>query len=109
MDTLLLAPPSLTPDGGVEIERRNLLPYNGDMTVNPTATIRVSAKARDLLAYLAKHQGVSLSEYVNNLAEDHFRTTIIASEREAARLDEASPEARAEYELWEGTLADGID
>jgi len=79
------------------------------MTVNPTATIRVSAKARDLLAYLAKCQGVSLSEYATNLAKDHFRDVIIASAHEEALLDEANPAAREEYELWEGTLEDGLE
>ena len=74
-----------------------------------TATIRVPAETRDRLAAVAKWRGDSLSSYLSALAREQWRAAVIAAEQEAARQDAADPAAQAEYELWEGTLADGID
>ena len=77
--------------------------------MNPTATIRVPSDTRDLLAQLATLSGQSLSSYLGLLAREQWRAAVLASEHQAAKLDEADPAARAEYELWEGTLEDGLD
>ncbi|MGN6217570.1 MAG: type II toxin-antitoxin system antitoxin MazE7 [Solirubrobacterales bacterium] len=74
-----------------------------------TATIRVPRQTRDRLAARAKDRGVSLSALLTELAERAERADAYRSEREATRADMESPEALAEYRLWEGTLEDGID
>ena len=74
-----------------------------------TATIRVPVATRDTLAQLADADGTSLSGYLTDLARKQRRAAIIAAAREEALLDEQNPAARAEYELWEGTLGDGIE
>jgi len=43
------------------------------------------------------------------LSKDEFQAAIVEAERQATVLDAANPVARAEYELWEGTLSDGLD
>ena len=82
-------------------------PYTGDMTM--TATIRVPVATRDTLAQLADADGTSLSGYLTELAREQRRAAILASAREEASEFENNPAARAEFELWEGTLGDGID
>jgi len=77
------------------------------MTV--TATIRVPEQTRDQLAALASQRELSLSAYLGDVARRERRAATIAAARAEALLDEASPETAAEYELWEGTLGDGID
>ena len=74
-----------------------------------TATIRVPRETRDRLAARARDRGVSLSALLTELAERAERADAYRSEREATEADMASPEALAEYRLWEGTLEDGID
>lgn len=74
-----------------------------------TATIRVPRQTRDRLAARARERGVSLSALLTELAENAERADAYRSEREATRADMESPEALAEYRLWEGTLEDGID
>ena len=74
-----------------------------------TATIRVPVETRDYLTELAEQQNSSLSKYLTDLAKRERRAAIIAAAREEARDFENSPEAQAEFELWEGTLEDGID
>jgi len=74
-----------------------------------TATIRVPVETRDQLAELADQQRSSLSKYLTDLAKRERRAAIIAAAREEARDFENNPEAQAEFELWEGTLEDGID
>ena len=77
------------------------------MTV--TATIRVPVETRDQLARLAADRDESLSAYLAGLAKQQRRAAILAAAREEAAEFERNPEARAEFELWEGTLDDGID
>jgi len=74
-----------------------------------TATIRVPVETRDQFTELANQQGSSVSKYLSDLAKRERRAAIIAAAREEALLDESNPLAAAEYELWEGTLEDGID
>ena len=74
-----------------------------------TATIRVPRQTRDSLAERARERGVSLSALLTDLAEQAERADAYRSEREATRADLESPDAMAEYRLWEGTLEDGID
>jgi post-segregation antitoxin (ccd killing protein) len=74
-----------------------------------TATIRVPRRTRDSLAERARERGISLSALLTDLAEQAWRDDAYRSEREATRADMESPEAMAEYRLWEGTLEDGID
>lgn len=74
-----------------------------------TATIRVPRRTRDSLAARAQNRGISLSALLTELAEQAERADAYKSEREATLADLESPEALAEYRLWEGTLEDGID
>jgi len=74
-----------------------------------TATIRVPDETRDLLAQVAQWRGISLAAYMNELARREWRLAVLASEHAASVLDERNPAARAEYELWEGTLEDGLE
>jgi hypothetical protein len=74
-----------------------------------TATIRVPRQTRDSLAARARNRGISLSSLLTELAEQAERSDAYRSEREATLADLESPEAMAEYRLWEGTLEDGID
>jgi antitoxin MazE7 len=73
-----------------------------------TATIRVPRKTRDSLAARARNRGISLSALLTELSEQAEREDAYRSEREATLKDLESPEAMAEYRLWEGTLEDGI-
>jgi len=43
------------------------------------------------------------------IAGERARETIFQSERQAIRVDAHNPAALEEMDLWEGTLADGID
>jgi hypothetical protein len=81
---------------------------SGDMP-SDTATIRVPRQTRDSLAKRARERGVSLSALLTDLAEQAEWADAYRSEREATLADLESPEAIAEYRLWEGTLEDGID
>lgn len=74
-----------------------------------TATIRVPRETRDRLAARARDRGVSLSSLLTDLAERAERADAYRSEREATEADVKSPEAMAEYRLWEATLEDGLD
>jgi hypothetical protein len=89
------------------VERPRLALLYGDMS--QTATIRVPRETRDRLAARARDRGVSLSSLLTDLAERAERADAYRSEREATRADMESPEALAEYRLWEATLEDGID
>ena len=90
-------------------KRRHSLALSlGDMP-SDTATIRVPRQTRDSLAARARDRGVSLSALLTELAEQAERADAYRSEREATLADLESPEALAEYRLWEGTLEDGID
>lgn len=88
--------------------RHHLALLSGDMP-SDTATIRVPRQTRDRLAARARERGVSLSALLTELAENAERADAYRSEREATIADTESPEALAEYRLWEGTLEDGID
>lgn len=88
--------------------RQYLALLYGDMP-SDTATIRVSRKTRDSLAARARNRGISLSALLTELAEGAERADAYRSEREATLADLKSPEAMAEYRLWEETLEDGID
>jgi hypothetical protein len=90
------------------MERQYLALLSGDMP-SDTATIRVPRQTRDRLAASARHRDISLSALLTELADRAERDDAYRSEREATRADMASPEALAEYRLWEGTLEDGID
>ncbi len=91
-----------------QLRRQYLALPSGDMP-SDTATIRVPRKTRDSLAARARDRGVSLSALLTELAEQAERADAYRSEREATLKDLGSPEALAEYRLWEGTLEDGID
>ena len=73
-----------------------------------TATIRVPLKTRDDLAELAGRHGTSVSAYLTELARRERRAAIIAAARHEAYEFENNPQAQDEFELWEGTLQDGI-
>jgi len=79
------------------------------MTVSQTATIRVPAETRDMLAEIAKWRGISLSAYLTALTKKEWREEMLASVRETALLDAQNPAAAAEYELWDETVGDGIE
>ncbi len=72
--------------------------------MSATATIRVPVKTRDWLAAVAADRQQSLASYLTELARQEHRAAIIAAAREEALEFEQNPEARAEFELWEGTL-----
>jgi len=88
--------------------RQNVALSLGDVP-SDTATIRVPRQTRDRLAARARDRGVSLSALLTELAERAERADAYKSEREATLADLESPEALAEYRLWEGTIEDGID
>jgi hypothetical protein len=92
----------------LQLERQPLALPSGDMP-SDTATIRVPRKTRDSLAARARNRGISLSALLTELADQAERADAYRSEREATLADLESPEAMAEYRLWEGTLEDGID
>ena len=89
-------------------KRHHLSLLSGDVP-SDTATIRVPRRTRDSLAARARDRGISLSALLTELAEQAERADAYRSEREATLADLESPEAMAEYRLWEGTLEDGID
>jgi predicted DNA-binding ribbon-helix-helix protein len=74
-----------------------------------TATIRVARGTRDLLAEQARQRGISLAALLAEIAGERARETIFQSERQAIRADAQNPAVLEEMNLWEGTLADGID
>lgn len=88
-------------------KRPHLALLSGDMA--ETATIRVPRETRDRLAARARDRGISLSSLLTDLAERAERADAYRSEREATKADMESPEALAEYRLWEETLEDGLD
>lgn len=90
------------------IQRHHLALLSGDMP-SDTATIRVPRRTRDSLAARARNRGISLSALLTELAEQAERADAYRSEREATLEDLESPEALAEYRLWESTLEDGLD
>lgn len=73
-----------------------------------TATIRVSAVTRDLLALEARERGMSLASFLAEVAEERRRAALWESERAASIADADSPAAQAEIADWESTLGDGI-
>jgi hypothetical protein len=79
------------------------------MAVTETTTIRVTKATRDRLAREAEERGVSLAGLLEDIARRAERERILASEREAQRLDALNPAVAEEERLWETTLADGID
>src|SRR3954449_8725846 len=89
-------------------QRHHLALTSGAMP-SDTATIRVPRQTRDSLAARARNRGISLSALLTELAEQAARADAYRSEREATLTDLESPEAMAEYRLWESTLEDGID
>lgn len=89
--------------------KRHLMALSSGDMPSETATIRVPRQTRDRLAARARERGVSLSALLTDLAEQAERADAYRSEREATLADIESPEALAEYRLWEGTLEDGID
>lgn len=74
-----------------------------------TATIRVTRRTRDLLAAQARARGISLASMLEELALDREREALFRSERDATRADAANPSARAEDDLWDATVGDGVD
>jgi hypothetical protein len=71
--------------------------------------IEVAEQTRDRLSRLAQEAGLPLDSYLSDLAWRERKAAILAAARETAILDEQNPDAAAEYELWEGTLEDGIN
>jgi hypothetical protein len=67
----------------------------------PTATIRVPAETRDVLARQARADGLSLAAMLTRQAERFAREQWFADERAAARADAADPAVVGEQELWE--------
>jgi hypothetical protein len=57
----------------------------------------------------ARAAGVSTAPYESDAAWRARKAMLLAAAREEAILDEQNPLAAAEYELWEGTLEDGVD
>lgn len=74
-----------------------------------TSTIRVPRRTRDLLAQQARQRGVPLARLLTDLAEDGARASAFASEREAARRDLTGDAIRAEDDVWDGAVGDGIE
>ncbi len=60
---------------------------------------------RDQLALTAQENGLSLAELLKRYA----REQMVESERRARMADDQNPEARAEQDLWDSTVGDGID
>jgi hypothetical protein len=73
-----------------------------------TATIRVSRRTRDMLAGQARQRGVSLAALLAEIARDRELEAIWDSERQATLADAETPEAVAEQDLWQASLADGL-
>jgi predicted transcriptional regulator len=79
------------------------------MAATETTTIRVNLQTRNRLQREAQARGQSVAALLAELAERVERDRMIASEIEASRLDALNPAVADEEELWETTLADGID
>lgn len=74
-----------------------------------TATIRVARGTRDILAEQARERGISLAALLAEIARERAHEAIFQSERQAIRADAQNPAVLDEMDLWEATLADGID
>jgi predicted DNA-binding ribbon-helix-helix protein len=74
-----------------------------------TTTIRVDRRVHQVLTERAGQRGLTVAALVAELAERDRRAGMIASELEARAADADNPEARAELELWDQALGDGID
>ncbi len=74
-----------------------------------TATIRVPEATRDQLAELARQHGSSLSSYLTDLARQERRAAIMEAARHEAHEIATSPQAQAEFELWDEMATDDID
>jgi hypothetical protein len=74
-----------------------------------TTTVRLARPVRDQAASLANESGQTLSSFLAGLIEQERRARLVAAEREASTQDALDPAARAEYDLWENTLADDVD
>ena len=74
-----------------------------------TATIRVDAHTRDLLAEQARQCGTSLAGLLAEMARARELEAMFESERRARLIDAQNPEALEEMRLWETTLDDDID
>lgn len=79
----------------------------------PSTTIRISRHAHDAARELARMTGKPISQAVEEAIRAERRRLFWASFRQAAATTSENPAAAAEEaadrELFEGTLADGLD
>lgn len=79
----------------------------------PSTTIRISQKAREEARQLARATGKPISQAVEAAIRAEHRRLFWASFRQAAAIVSKNPVALAaetgDRELFEGTLADGLD
>jgi hypothetical protein len=78
-----------------------------------TTTVRVTAETRERLARLAKAGGVTTAELLDELARRAEEDAVLDgmnAHYEELRADPVAWEQHAgERELWDATLADGLD
>jgi hypothetical protein len=74
-----------------------------------STTIRVSQRAREEARELAHETGKSISQAVEAAIRAERRRLFWAGFRAAAAGDQDADEEAADRELFEGTLADGLD
>jgi len=74
-----------------------------------TTTIRVTARARDLLAAQARARGISVVALIDDLARRGQLEDVFRREREAWDAEARVEDVVAEEAAWDGAAADGID
>lgn len=78
-----------------------------------TLTIRVSRSTHVLLRNLAEETGETMTEIVGRAVEAYRRKRFLEGVNESFGVLQADPSARADYdteiELWDATLADGME
>jgi hypothetical protein len=70
--------------------------------------MRVSTRAKRVLAAEASHRGLSLVEYVDSLADAAWRERAGREFRESRLKALEDPEFRAELDEWEGLADDEL-
>jgi hypothetical protein len=75
-----------------------------------TTQVRISTSSHALLHDLAAQSGETMQEIVEKALEQYRRSLFLEGLSEDFRKFRASPtEADNEIELWETTIADGVD
>lgn len=75
----------------------------------PTTTVRISTTTHDALRQLAASSGETLASLLDEAVDALRRERFFADLDDAYSRVEEDPAAAAETELWEATLADGLE